>query len=146
MTKSKDVNRLTAVEVVKSNPETYWGTKSPTHEDIDRLILSQLEKEGCRNLCVDECMGWHIVSSDTCWFLPLKESAPELFQNAVGFPGGGGNGLRFEFFLKIIATELCVFKQGSLLIIKSSIDIDPAFQAEVMQAYKDKTFVAYKLD
>lgn len=144
MTKSKDVNKLTAVEVVKSNPETYWGTRSPTYDDIDKLILSQLEKEDCRNLSVDECMGWHIVSSDTCWFFPLKESASDLFQNAVGFPGGGGNGLRFEFFLKIIATDICVFKQNSLLTIKGFVD--PGFISVAEEAYKGKTFVAYKLD
>src|SRR5690606_31877156 len=122
MSKSKDVSKLTAFEVVKSNPEIYWGTKYPTYEDVDKLILYQLEKEGCKNICIDKRMEWHIVSSDTCWFLPLRKSVTDLFQNAVGFPGGGGNGLRFEFFLNIIAAEICVFKENTLLTIKGVVD------------------------
>lgn len=139
-----DVKKLTPVEVVKANPKIYWGVEIPTYEVIDNSILSQLNESGCKNLSVDVFLGWHVISADTDWVVSSDKSISELFGTAHWLPGGGGNGFRFEYFLKIIASDLCVYQQDYLHQVKG--DLEEPFSLGITNKYKGKTFVAYKLD
>ncbi|MCG7948884.1 MAG: hypothetical protein N0C84_21320 [Candidatus Thiodiazotropha taylori] len=139
-----DVKKLTPEEVVKANPKIYWGEETPTYDVIDNSIISQLNESGCKNLSVDEFLGWHIISTDTDWVTSSGKSVSELFGTAHWLPGGGGNGFRFEYFLNIIASHLCVFKQDYLHQIKG--DIEESFPLEIDSQFRGKTIVAYKLD
>lgn len=141
-TGDSDIRELTAVEVVKSNPQVYWGVENLTYKAINESILSQLEEENCKGLEANKIFDWHIITSNTNWISLSNKTINELFDTAHWFPGGGGNGFRFEYFLKVVASDICVYEKNCLHELKGKVE--EIFSSELERNFKDKTCVAYK--
>ena len=141
---NSSIKVLSAPGVVNSNPRIYWGVENPSCKDIDGLILSQLEAGLCANVDISDVMSWHVISSDTDWFSKTESRVEKLFEDTQGFAGGGGNGLRFEYFLKLISSHVCVYENNTLHVIKGNVE--EKVYDKFSKSFRDKTVVAYKLD
>jgi len=138
-----DMKTLTAIEVVKTNPKIYWGTESLTCEVVNASISSQLKGNGCEDVRVKEFFGWNIISTDAGWLPSSRKGINELFDTAHWLADGGGNGFRFEYFLKIVASDVCVFEKNNLHKIKGIVD--ESLPLELKENFKGKTSVVYRL-
>lgn len=125
MKKSDTIKTLNPIDTIRSNPRIYWGVDEPTTIEVNTAILEQYEAEHCKSVVIEETSGWQVISTGTNWVKKLidnQDSINEIFLDAKHFPGGGGNGLRFEALLYILVSDICLSINGSLTVIKGNID------------------------
>jgi hypothetical protein len=127
MTKDKGgkIKQLNAADVIRSNPRMYWGVECPTVDVVNTAILEQFRAEGCKSVVVEKIPGWQVISTETNWVESLvteQSDVKNIFLDLKGFPGGGGNGLRFEYLLYLLVNDLCISINGVLTIVKGSMD------------------------
>jgi len=141
-----EVKELNAEEVVKSNPKMYWGTDIPTPNDVNRVITEQLELEGCKIINKGTFDEWQVISFDIDWVEKVKSrfgGIEQLFLDAKALPEGGGNALRFEYFLNLLCSSLQMWVDKRLILKKGSEDVK--LKDLVTKNYPSSVCIFYKL-
>jgi len=144
MTNNETIKVIDPIEHVRSNPRMYWGVDEPTADVVNSAILEQYEAENCKSIVVEEISGWQVISTETNWVKGLvddEKQANEIFLDAKGFPGGGGNGLRFEALLHIMVDDLSISIDGNLIVVKGNMD--EAMKEKVRKISINKVTIAY---
>ena len=135
---------LRAVDVIRKNPEAYWGKKNPLPEDISLAMLDQIEVETGVRGSADNFGSWNIVASNESWLKSLVNSDEDvynLFSDVHSFDDGRNNSLRTEYFLGTVSDSVAVWFDRRFISIKG--DVDESLQACMREKFLDQTCICY---
>jgi hypothetical protein len=138
---------LTAYEIVLSRPYVYWGMDTPTKEHVNSEIAKELLLEHCQNINISYFFDWQLISytaNSISQYEMTKDNAATLFFNVHFAHGRGPNGMRFEFFLYVLAKDIVVWVNECLIPIKGLFDDQLNFFIE--GNFTDKVCICYRLN
>ena len=115
-----DLQKLDAMEHIRSNPEMYTGNVTPNPATIAQDAITL----GAADTRVFRLDDWWIIAADTDWLnASCKHSASpvEAFNRVLAFPEYGVNSIRHEILATAFATTVisCHRLIGSLFLEKS---------------------------
>ncbi len=140
-----DIRVAPLSEHVRRNPTMYWGKEDPNESDAVEAMVEQLETLNSKDLFSVTLTGWNVVGSSSDWVQSGLSSAPsirELFTKSWGFPEGGINSLRSEFFVFLLASDVALWRNGELILIKG--DCANLDEDMLREQFPDKVLIAFR--